>query len=84
MRYVSSRAKMGPRRYDLRGRESMKPRTPRVDATMQLNLPLLQGPMYVVPADQQAELVGALVALLIDAAHVGVKDGGDDESEANR
>ena len=62
----------------------MKPLTPRVDATMQLNLPLLQGPMYVVPADQQAELVAALVALLIDAAQVGVKDGGDDESEADR
>ena len=38
---------------------------------VQLNLPLLQGPTYVMPDDQQAELVLALVALLIDAAHVG-------------
>jgi hypothetical protein len=72
------------RRYDLRGRESMKPLTLRVDATIQLNLPLLQGPTYVVPADQQAELVVALVELLIEAAHVGLEDGGDDESEAHR
>jgi hypothetical protein len=72
------------RHYDRRGRESMKRLTPRVDATIQLNLPLLQGPTYMVPADQQAELVVALVELLIDAAHVGVKDGGDDESEADR
>ena len=56
----------------------------RVDVTIQLNLPLLQGPTCVVPADQQAELVVALVALLIDAAHVGLTDGGDDESEADR
>ena len=62
----------------------MKPLRLRVDATIQLNLPLLQGPTCVVPADHQAELVVALVELLIDAAHVGVKDGGDDESEAHR
>jgi len=84
MRYVSSTAEMGPRRYDLPGRESMKPLTPRVDATSQLNLPLPQGPTWVLPADRQAELVVALVALLIDAAHVAVKNGGDDESEADR
>jgi hypothetical protein len=62
----------------------MKPLTPQVDATSQLNLPLPQGPTWVLPADRQAELVVALVALLIDAAHVAVKDGGDDESEADR
>lgn len=62
----------------------MKPLTPRGDATSQLNLPLLQGPTWVLPADRQAELVSALVALLIDAAHVGVAEGGDDESEADR
>ncbi len=62
----------------------MKPLTQRVDGTIQLNLPLLQGPTYVVPADQQAELVIALVELLIEAAHVGLEDGGDDESEAHR
>jgi hypothetical protein len=50
---------------------------------MQLNLPLLQGPACVVSDDKQAELVLALVELLIGAAHVGVEDGGDDESEAH-
>lgn len=62
----------------------MKPLTLRVDATIQLNLPLLQGPTYVAPDDQQAALVVALVELLIEAAHVGLEDGGDDESEAHR
>jgi len=51
---------------------------------MQLNLPLLQGPTRVVPDDKQAELVVALVELLIGAAHVGLEDGGDDEPEAHR
>jgi hypothetical protein len=81
---VAATVAVSLRRYDLRGRESMKPLTLRVDVTIQLNLPLLQRPTCVVPADRQAELVVALVALLIDAAHVGVKDGGDDESEADR
>jgi hypothetical protein len=63
----------------------MKRLTPGVDATIQLNLPLQQQTRtQVMPADQQAELVAALVALLINAAQVGVKDGGDDESEADR
>ena len=62
----------------------MKPRTPRLDATSQLNLPLLQGPTCVVPADTQAELVLALVELLIGAVQVDLEDGGDDESEAHR
>jgi hypothetical protein len=84
MRYVVSAVAIRLRRYDLRGRESMKPMTSRVGATIQLNLPLLQGPTHVVPADQQAELVVALVELLIDAAHGGVMDGGNDESEADR
>jgi hypothetical protein len=84
MRDGASTVAIRLRRYDLRGRESMKPLTLRVDATIQLNLPLLQGPTYVVPADQQAALVVALVELLIEAAHVGLEDGGDDESEAHR
>jgi hypothetical protein len=63
---------------------SMKPPPiPRGHQTIQLNLPLLQGPTCVVPDDTQAELVLALVELLIGAAHVGVEDGGDDESEAH-
>jgi hypothetical protein len=52
--------------------------------TIQLNLPLLQKPAFAVPPDTQAELVLALVELLIHAAHVGREDGGDDESEADR
>ena len=36
-------------------------RAPRLPATLQLNLPLLQGPARVVPDDQQAELILALV-----------------------
>ena len=62
----------------------MKPLTPRLHATSQLNLPLLQGPTCVVPADRQAELVLALVELLIGAVHVNLEDGGDDESKAHR
>ena len=62
----------------------MKPLIPRLHATIQLNLPLRQGPTCVVPDDKQAELVLALMELLIGAAHVGVEDGGDDESEAHR
>ena len=62
----------------------MKPLTPQFRATIQLNLPLLQVPTCVVPDDKQAELVGALVELLIGAAHVGLEDRGDDESEAHR
>lgn len=62
----------------------MKPPTPRVKAPIQLNLALLQGPACVVPDDKHAELVLALVELLIGAVHVGLEDGGDDESEAHR
>ena len=62
----------------------MKSLSPRLPTTSQLNLPLLQGRPYVVPDDQQAELVLALVELLIGAASVGLRDGGDDESEADR
>jgi len=79
---VASTVTVRLRRYDLRGRESMKPLTPRLSATIQLNLPLLQGSLGVVPDDKQVELVLALVELLIGAIHV--KDGGDDESEAHR
>lgn len=53
-------------------------------ATIQLNLPLLQQPALAVPHDSQAELVRALVELLIQAAHAGLEDGGDDEPEADR
>jgi hypothetical protein len=59
-------------------------RAPRLPATLQLNLPLLQGPARVVPDDQQAALILALVELLIGAARVDLEDGGDDESEAHR
>ena len=62
----------------------MKPPTPRVHARIQLNLPLLQGPACVVPNDKQAELVLALVELLIGAVQVSLEDGGDDASEAHR
>jgi hypothetical protein len=61
----------------------MKPPAPRLHATIQLNLPLLQGPACGVSDDKQAELVLALVELLIGAVHVGFEDGGDDESEAH-
>jgi hypothetical protein len=81
---VASTVAVRLRRYDLRGRESMKPLSPRFQAIIQLNLPLPQESTSVVPADRQAELVLALVELLIGAAHVGVEDGGDDESEAHR
>ena len=59
-------------------------RAPRLPATIQLNLPLLQGPTRVVPDDKQADLTLALMELLIGAAHVDLEDGGDDESEAHR
>lgn len=62
----------------------MKPLSPRLPATIQLNLPLLQGPACLVPDDRQAELVLALVELLIGAVHVGLTDGGDDESQTHR
>lgn len=62
----------------------MTPRTPRLPATIQLNLPLLQPPASVVREDKQAELILALVELLIGAAHISLEDGGDDESEAHR
>ena len=61
----------------------MKPLSLRLPTTSQLNLPLLQGRPYVVPDDQQAALVLAIVELLIGAASVGLTDGGDDESEAD-
>lgn len=54
---------------------------------LQLNLPLLQIPASVIPTDKQAELVVALVELLLGAvveptdAYI---DGGDDEREAHR
>jgi hypothetical protein len=61
----------------------MKPPAPRSRATSQLNLPLLQEPTGAVPNGTQAELILALVELLI-GAHVSLGAGGDDESEAHR
>jgi hypothetical protein len=63
----------------------MKPPPSRV--SLQLNLPLLNLPACVVPNDKQAELVLALVELLVGAAHTTVedmRDGGDDERETHR
>jgi hypothetical protein len=62
----------------------MKPLTPRLHATSQLNLPLHHGPTCVVPPDTRAELILALVELLIGAVQVDLEDGGDDESETHR
>lgn len=58
----------------------------RLRSNFQLNLPLLQGPPCVMPADKQAELVLALVELLIGAVlePSAIPDGGDDEREAHR
>ena len=63
----------------------MKPPPSRVSP--QLNLPLLNLPACIVPNDKQAELVLALVELLVSAAHARVedlRDGGDDERETHR
>jgi len=62
----------------------MTPFRPR--SNLQLNLPLLQVPPCVIPADQHAELVLALVKLLIGAAlePSAIPDGGDDERDAHR
>jgi len=63
----------------------MKPPPSRV--SLQLNLPLLNLPACVLPNDKQAELVLALVELLVGAAHATVedmRDGGDDERETHR
>jgi hypothetical protein len=62
----------------------MKPPAPRSRATSQLNLPLLQGPTGAVPSVTQAELILALVELLIGAARVSLEDGVDDASKAHR
>ena len=62
----------------------MKPPAQRLRAMSQLNLPLLQRPTGLVPDDKQAELILALVELLIGAAQIGRRNGGDDESEADR
>ncbi len=63
----------------------MKPSPSR--PSRQLNLPLLQIPASVIPADKQADLVVALVELLLGAiiepASTRV-DGGDHEREAHR
>ncbi len=59
----------------------------RLRSNLQLNLPLLQVPPCVMPADKQAELVLALVELLIAASVLEPSarpDGGDDERDAHR
>ena len=61
----------------------MKPSRPQP----QLNLPLLNQPPCPLPDDKHAELVLALVDLLIQAAEQAVTDhrnGGDHEREAHR
>ncbi len=63
----------------------MKP--PDSRASLQLNLPLLNLPACVVPNDKHADLVLALVELLVRAAQAAVediRDGGDDERETHR
>jgi hypothetical protein len=62
----------------------MKRPAPRIPPTIQLHLPLLQGPVRAGTADPQPELIMALVELLIGSTHVGREEGGDDESEAHR
>lgn len=62
----------------------MHRRLVRSPATPQLNLPLPHAPACLVPADKEAELVLALVELLVRAAHRGLANGGGDESEADR
>jgi hypothetical protein len=62
----------------------MKRAVPRNPATIQLHLPLLQAPVRNGAADPPSELILALIDLLLDAAHSGREDGGDDESEAHR
>ena len=63
----------------------MKPSPPR--SSIQLNLPLLQIPASVIPANKQADLVVALVELLLGAVVESADtriDGGDHEREAHR
>ena len=62
----------------------MMPRAPQSPTKIQLNLPLPQEPTCVVPDDTQAELILALVELLMGAARADLEGGGDDESEAHR
>ncbi len=60
-----------------------RPRRPRPSA--QLNLPLLNAPASVLPDDKQAELVLALVELLVHAAtEQRPSERGDDERQADR
>lgn len=65
----------------------MKLRLPQSHSTLQLNLPLLNIPTSVIPEEQRAELVRALVELLVEAAHPPIersRDGGADEYETHR
>jgi len=64
----------------------MKPPPP-PSSKAQLNLPLLTVPACVIPQETQAELILAIVELLIGAAREPVEDpseGGADECEAHR
>ena len=63
----------------------MKPSPSR--SSLQLNLPLLQIPASVIPADKQTELVVALVELLLGAVGEPTDmriDGGAHERKAHR
>jgi len=54
-------------------------------SNVQLNLPLLNAPASVLPDDKQAELVLALVELLVNAARgQRPSEGSDDERQADR
>ena len=61
--------------------------TPAPHLSPQLRLPLLNIPATVVPPDQQADLILALVELLLGAARTLTPvsgDGGLDERETHR
>ena len=65
----------------------MKPPPPML-GTLQFHLPLLLNvPASVIPPDKHAELVLALVELLVGGAHAleePIRDGGDDDRETDR
>lgn len=55
--------------------------------TLQLNLPMLSVASIVLPAETRAELVLALVELVVEAAQAPLaqaRDGGADEYETHR
>lgn len=65
----------------------MKLRASPSSLTVQLNLPMLSVPASVLPAETRAEVVLALVELLVQAAQpprAGSRDGGADDDETHR